>query len=210
MRRLCWTFFFALCLWGLFAETSRADTFTYTFELPIFTMGQMTPLLNVAPNIGAGTFTTSFTDTIDPNGYEITTLKANNLISGQSLFSPIVVSPLTLTFSAPVTQLSLVFALSIANTDPAGFLRLVTPTGTLDQASSVVGGSYQGGTLTFTSASAFTTATLQGFIAVGAGNPNIEIDNLALTTSTIPEPASLVLLATGLGVIGLAAWRKRK
>ena len=34
------------------------------------------------------------------------------------------------------------------------------------------------------------------------------IDNMV--TNTVPEPASLMLLCSGLGALGLAAWRKRK
>src|SRR5438874_1468328 len=43
--------------------------FTYTFETPNFTLGQTTPLLNVAPNIGDATFRTSFAAATDPAGY---------------------------------------------------------------------------------------------------------------------------------------------
>ena len=36
------------------------------------------------------------------------------------------------------------------------------------------------------------------------------IDNIRVTPSAVPEPASFLLLGTGLGAIGIAAWCRRK
>src|SRR5215813_3691855 len=163
-RRFC-VFVLVLCCCVLFAETSRADSFAYTFESPNFTLGQTTPLLNIAPNVGAATFRTSFTDTVDPTAYQISNMPVNRLISGPALFAPFATtSALTLTFNTPITQLSLDFAIPIPP-NRGGFLRLVTSSGSLDQVSSTDGSDlFPGGTLTFSAATPFSSATLQGFL----------------------------------------------
>jgi hypothetical protein len=196
-----------LCVLG--ASASRAAPIVYSFEAPVFTLGQTTPLLSEPPDAaGPATFTTAFTDTVDANGYEIVNVPQNGLMVGQALIAPTATSALTLTFNTPVTQLSVNFAIDTSVASP-GFLRLVTPSGTEDQTASNVGGGngFPGGTLTFTTTTPFTTATLQGFITGGASNTQIEIDDLNLTPA-VPEPSTLGLL--GVGAAALLAWRRRR
>src|SRR5262249_36216541 len=97
LRRASSILVLLLSWYVLRADISHAQI--YTFEPPQFTLGQTTPLLNVAPNFGLTNFLTSFTDAVDPNGYEITNFDENILMLGQWLFAPVVTSPLTLTFN---------------------------------------------------------------------------------------------------------------
>jgi hypothetical protein len=184
-----------------------ATSVTYTFEAPNFTLGAATPLLNRAPNVNAATgFLASFTDVSTPNGYTITNVDQSGVISGQALIELIpFTDALTLVFNMPVDMLTVDFAIN-AGFGSGAFLRLVTPSGTTNQVSANVGGPFPGGTLTFSTAIPFLTATLQGFDGTGQGT-QIEIDDLQLqlagTGTAVPEPASLLMLGSGLVAMGI-------
>src|ERR1051326_2652602 len=143
----------------------------YSFESPQFAVGQTTPILNVAPNVNPGTFLASFTDANPPDFYEIQgSLQPNNLFSGQYLIElHSQTDALNIVFNTSVDRLIVDFALAIGNGSSPGSLKLTTPAGGTTQASSDQAGGtgFQGGILTFSSATPFTSATLQGFLSGG-------------------------------------------
>jgi hypothetical protein len=100
MRRSFCTLVVVLWWCALRAGVSDAAPIIYSFEAPEFTLGQTTPLLNKPPDAaGPATFTTSFTDAVDANGYTISNSLMNSLMVGQALLEPTATSALTLTFN---------------------------------------------------------------------------------------------------------------
>ena len=200
-----------LCMACGMPRVGTADNI-YTFEAPQFTLFEITPLLNRAPNSGDAAFNTSFT-TGAGNPYEILNDQFSGVIVGQALEQPFAPAhALNLTFSIPVTQLSVDFAIAIVNGIDPGFLQLVTSSGTVNQISSNVGGPFQGGNLAFNTVTPFSSATLEGFLSFSGGVQSvfIEIDNLHLTE--VPGPIvgaglpGLIAAASGL----MVWWRRRR
>jgi hypothetical protein len=186
----------------------------YTFEAPQFTVAELTPILNVAPNVNPGTFLASFTDANPPDVYGIAGVnQPSSLFSGQYLVQLMgQTDALNLTFNTPVYELVVDFGLAIGNGTPAGSLRITTVVGSATQTSSDQSGGtgiFQGGVLTFASATPFTSATLQGFQPGGTIPVGLAIDNLQLDTAPVPEPATLTLTALGLAG-ALTRYRRRR
>lgn len=189
----------------LAASTVSATPITYNFDAPNFGVGQQTPLLNIAPNVGPGTFQTSFAGTPTGNGFGVAAGFPSPLFSGQFLveLGGDVADTLLLTFNTPIFYLQVDFGLNVLPAAPAGSFSLVTPVGSASQVSAVVGGPFQGGTLIFSSAVPFMSAQLSAFNGAGL-QVFYAIDDLVLDTevvAAIPEPVTGVLVLTGLGLM---------
>jgi len=171
----------------------HGQTVMYGFEAPQLTLGQTTPLLNLVPDIGPGTFLASFTV---PGGGSISVSGAliNPAFSGQLLLDP---GPppgdtLRVTVNTPIRDVQLDFALMAP-----GYLQLQSSAGTINASS--VG---QSGSLVFHGASSFTQFDLLGFTSSNA-RTLLAIDNLYMT---VPEPSVGGLALAGFA--GLRGWRR--
>ena len=192
----------AMLFVGWSVSSVYATPITYTFDAPQFTFGETTHLLNRAPNIGPATFLTNFTTSPTSSGLTVFSGSVpNSLFSGQHLIDPTgVPDTLLLVFNTPIFFLQVDFGLFQLATSPAGQFRLTTPVGSATQAGGAVGGSFQGGTLSFSSATPFVAAQLAGFSDSGS-QTFFAIDDLVLDTAPIPEPTTAALVLTGLAVL---------
>lgn len=104
----------------------------------------------------------------------------------------------TLQFGNPTTH-----AINVSALDGTGV------GGTLLGSSGAVGIN-SAGDFTFTATSATTTVRMLGILGSPNASSDIGFDNFQVSTTVIPEPASLVLLGTGVGVLGLVVMRRRR
>jgi hypothetical protein len=129
-----------------------------------------------------------------PTGFQYRLMSGDFLTIGSAFGAS--GSPLTITFSAPISAIRFDFALD----DPAHTTSLSFTTsagGTANAMGSLTAVyRYPEGTLSF-AGSPFTSLTLQ------SNAIDFQIDNLQVTTAPVPEPASLLLMGLGLPLIPL-------
>lgn len=196
--------FIAFCFCVLLATNAmRAQSVTYTFEQ--FAPGTLTPISNASPDIGSAAFKASFTSNPNPSGFQVTAFQPNNLFSGNALFHPLgsTNNVLTITLNTAVTSVTLVFGSNGSST-----LSFACSSGSTMVASTPQSGgsSFPGGTLTFSSATAFNSFTLSD-----GGGPEFAIDNLTMqvsSTSAVPDSGSTLLMLSLAGLSLLLTSRR--
>ena len=188
------------------AGSSRAATATFGFEdLPI---GSETPLSSTISGVTAsfsspsgsdpGAFAVSYNSSSGPFGSPYRTLTGAFLTVGPA--SGATGSALRIAFNTAVTSITLLFALD----DPASttVFSLSTSAGGAAAGSGTLaaGFRYPEGTLLF-SGIPFTSVTLS------SNALDFQVDDITVTTATVPEPASLAVLAAGLAIAAVTRRR---
>lgn len=187
-----------------FPVYAQADTVTYTFEQPVFGVGNTTPIVR-GPNSGPSGFEATFTAAPQAGAFTIfDSGQPNALITGQFLSVGITSNAnntLTVTLNTAINSVSVNFAIQILFPSP-GQLVLTSAAGSTSQLSALLPGAglNQGGVLTFSSATPFTSFTLAAFNNFGQPT-RFAIDDLVMQTVSaepVPEPATIFLLSAGL------------
>ncbi|HQR43874.1 MAG TPA: PEP-CTERM sorting domain-containing protein, partial [Gemmatales bacterium] len=196
------------CCFMLWMNVCTAQSYSYTFEAPVFTNNETLPILTRVPNVGGVDFTTSFTSSTTSNGFNISSFLTAPL-SGLSLIDTGAADSLTLTFSRPVSFLSFGAATSSLANQANGRINLNWGTGQQDFTTvTQLPNNFQVGSPSITFPSPITTLDISAF---NGSNVQVRLfmDNLNLTAVAVPEPASVALVGGALLGLSYVIYRRR-